>query len=336
VSVPMVDSFDEKKVGKVTGLLMFKNEEANIPIFMENLLPFVDEILGYDDNSTDKSASLFLRKGGKLIDFKPTSAWANGGENQIRQALLQEGRRRGGKFFVVLDSDESFNAFFQQSFTTYLQMMNPGQSMRLKWINLWDSQDRFCSSNSIWQPNYKEFVFRDHSDLTYGTGTIHSFGRVAKGPNNDGFLDIPEDDGVVLHSQFVNWDKLQLKQAWYRLQEWLYTTQSMYAINKKYRITLNKYVETLPLPPHWRPISDFQNSEIIELVENDWHLTEIRKIIDEHGMEKLEKLDIWNGEVMSKIWREYSRKTPKPSHWMGIKEFIGFCLWYLKKLGKLN
>ena len=63
--------------GKVIALLMFRNEEANIPTFMRNVLPFVDEILGYDDNSTDESASLFLKNGGILIQFTPTAVWAN-------------------------------------------------------------------------------------------------------------------------------------------------------------------------------------------------------------------------------------------------------------------
>ena len=330
----MVNSLAD--VGKITALLMFRNEEANIPIFMENLLPFVDEILGYDDNSTDESASLFLGKGGKLIHFTPTSVWSNGGENQIRQALLQEGRRRGGQFFVVLDCDETFNAFFKDSFESYLQNMAPGQSMRLKWINLWDSQDRFCSSNSIWEPNYKEFAFRDHPDLSYGSGRLHSFGRVAKATTVFGGVDVPDDEGVVLHSQFVSWERLQLKQSWYRLQEWLYTTQSTYAINKKYRITLNKHVDTLPLPPHWKPKLDFQNPSRNEIVENNWHLVEIKSLIDKHGVEKLEKLDIWNGEAMSKIWSQHSLRNPKPSRWMGVREFIGYCLWYLKKLGRNN
>jgi hypothetical protein len=305
-------------------------------VFMENVLPFVDEVLGYDDYSTDKSAAVFLERGGKLIHFTPTSVWSNGGENQIRQALLTEGRVRGGEVFVVLDCDEAFNSFFQSYFRSCLLRLMPGQSLQLKWINLWGSQDRFCAANSIWQPSFKEFAFRDHPELTYGSGRLHSFGRVAKANTDLGTVMVSDNEGVVLHSQFVNWERVQIKQAWYRLQEWLYTSQSMYAINKKYKITLDRDVETLPLPLHWGPILDFPNPSEGENIDKNWHLFEIRKIIDEHGVEKLKKLDIWRSEVMSSIWSQHSCKTPKPSRLMGIKEFIGFCFWYLKKIGKVN
>ena len=313
-------------------LLMFKNEEVNIPAFMNNIRPFVDEILGYDDNSTDRSASLFLENGGKLINFTPSTVWANGGENQIRQALLQEGRSQGGQFFIVLDCDETFNSFFQHSFENYLQRMAPGQSLQLMWVNLWGSQSRFCSANSIWQPNYKEFVFRDHPELNYGSGGLHSYGRVAKGNDEFGSIAVTEDEGVVLHSQFINWERVQLKQAWYRLQEWLYTTQSMYAINKKYKITLGQIVETLPLPPHWQAELAFQNLGILNPIDENWHLLEIQKIIGAHGIEKFRKLDIWNSETMANIWKRHSHNTPRPSNRMGAREFFGFCLWYLRKL----
>lgn len=317
-------------MGKVIALLMFRNEEANIPTFMRNVLPFVDEILGYDDNSTDESASLFLKNGGTLIQFTPTAVWANGGENQIRQALLREGRRQGGQFFIVLDCDESFSSGFLDYFENYLQMMQSGQSLQLKWINLWGSKEKFCSANSVWQPSFREFVFRDHPALVYGTGGLHSFGRAPKGVNDFGSLNVSEDEGVVLHAQFINWERVQLKQVWYRLQEWLHTTQSMYAINKKYRITLEQNVETLPLPPHWQPNLDFQNPDILD---KNWHLAEIQAIIDEYGVESFKKLDIWTSEIMANIWRQYSTGTPRPSRWMGVREFSGFCLWYLKKMG---
>lgn len=330
----MIDSsWPSGNIGKVTALLMFKNEEANIPTFMNNIHPFVDEILGYDDNSTDKSALLFLENGGKLIQFTPSAVWANGGENQIRQALLDEGRRRGGQFFAVLDCDEAFNSLFVHFFANYLHRMTPGQSLQLKWINLWGSKDRFCSANSVWQPSYREFVFRDHPTLIYGSGGLHSFGRAPKAVSDFGFLNVAEDHGVVLHSQFVNWEKVQVKQAWYRLQEFLYTAQSMYAINKKYKITLEQNVETLPLPPNWQPETKFQDQSIENSLNKHWHLLEIQKIIDEYGIEKFRKIDIWKSETMARIWRDHSPDIPRPSRWMGIREFLGFCLWYVKKLG---
>jgi hypothetical protein len=319
---------------KVFALLMFKNEELNIPTFMGNIFPFVDAILGYDDYSTDNSVSKFLESGGTLIEFTPTTVWANGGENQIRQALLNEGRRQGGKFFIVLDCDETFNADFSLSFQDYLQRMTAGQSLQLSWVNLWGSEEKYCSGNSIWQPSYRDFIFRDHPTLSYGSGGLHSFGRAPKATSDFGFLRVPENHGVVLHSQFINWDRVQLKQAWYRIQEWLFSTQSMYAINKKYKITLEQNVETLPLPKHWQPKFMFQNLDTVDVNYRDWRLVEVLRIIDAYGIESLRKLDIWRGEIMSNLWKQHSSRTPRPSRWMGVREFAGFCLWYLKKTGK--
>jgi hypothetical protein len=325
---------ETSRSGKVTALLMFKNEEANIPTFMTNIRPFVDEVLGYDDNSSDESATLFLQNGGKLIHFTPNAVWSNGGENQIRQALLREGRRQGGQFFIVLDCDETFNENFSKFFCDYLQVMKPGQSLKLMWVNLWGSEERFCSSDSVWQPTFREFVFRDDPTLNYGSGGLHSFGRVPKAQNDFGSITVPQGEGVVLHSQFVNWEKVQLKQVWYRLQEWLYTTQTAYAINKKYRITLDRDVETIELPPHWRPKTVFQILNTTELIASNWHLAEIERIIHENGIKRLKKLDIWNSEIMSNIWRQHFLVAPRPSRVMGVREFAGFCLWYLKKMGK--
>jgi hypothetical protein len=322
--------------GKVVALLMFKNEELAIPTFMGNILPFVDSVLGYDDHSTDCSVPKFLENGGTLIDFAPTAVWANGGENQIRQALLNEGRKLGGEYFIVLDCDESFSAGFSLSIVEYLKNLQAGQSLQLNWVNLWGSELAFCSGNSIWQPSYRDFIFRDHPALSYGSGGLHSFGRAPKATTDFGFLKVSENEGVVLHSQFINWEAVQIKQAWYRLQEWLYSTQSMYAINKKYKITLEKNVETLPLPNHWLPKFLFQSPENSNANHNDWRLREVLRIIDEHGIEKFKKLDIWTSNTISNKWRQHYSRDPRPSRWMGVREFAGYCLWYLKKTGKLK
>ena len=77
---------------KIAALIMFKNEQFNLPNCLNSIVDVVDLVLGYDDFSSDRSAEIFESMGGVLVGQESGLKHVNGEERDIRSLLLSEAK----------------------------------------------------------------------------------------------------------------------------------------------------------------------------------------------------------------------------------------------------
>lgn len=94
---------------KLVSISMVKNEEYWIWYALTSVAPHVDELLVFDNHSEDGTPELLreLRRqlGDKLTVFE---AFGGRNENENRDAMLAEARRRGATHVLTLDGDEVY------------------------------------------------------------------------------------------------------------------------------------------------------------------------------------------------------------------------------------
>jgi hypothetical protein len=288
---------------KVVALVPFKNEAHNLPSFMENMQKVADEILGYDDNSHDDSAAIFQSMGGRLIKERVRSDFAQGGQYQMRNFLLNAGRRAKGTHFVILDADEVFSNTFTAIGKETISQLHRNQILQLNWISCWESFDSFCAEGSPWAPKYHDFIFCDDETSHYPPSGLH-FGRVPAG--NFSRLRLPEHSGAVLHKQFLSLQDFEIKQCLYRMNELLEGSHSAVSINQTYAVTRRLCSKPTPIPSHWR------STECrFDGTPNNWRLQEVENLFAKFGVKTFESLDIWHSEILLHYWHAQYKRKPK-------------------------
>ena len=281
---------------KIIALLPFKNESKFLHSCISSLKPVCDGIIAYDDLSEDdgkniiesyEDSSFFV----KIINGEKTSDW---GVDKIRNMLFQKGREACGTHFVCLDADEAFTSNFSKHGKKIIARLEEGQRLRMQWLALWKELYHYRDDQSPWSNNFKDFIYCDDGKSLIEERYLCE-SRTPGTEKNE--LILNEKYGAVMHFQFADWQRFQLKQAWYRCKE-LLKGKPVHAINEKYSITLDTFGSKIIL--NKMPDSWFENFKmpLIEsqaiTEENCWHLREINKMFAEHGKEKFSKLDIWH------------------------------------------
>lgn len=290
---------------KIIALLPFKNEERFLPAFMESIALVADKLIAIDDYSTDRSVEIINQKAEELnldVEIRPALPGRIGdwSVDKTRQHLLELGRESGGTHFICLDADECFTKPLSSKLKKIIQNLEPGFKVQMQWLAMWKSVDHYRNDHSVWSNNFKDFIFADHPDYNFVTDAYFCEARTP-GPNEDkNTLKLNPKYGAVMHFQFSDWQRFQLKQCWYRCRELAYGKPAP-AINQKFRITLddpNTFVEACPvgwMPDHELPVVD-GNSKI-----DNWHLQEIKSLFNQHGKDFFKDLDIWHVKEIKEL-----------------------------------
>ena len=186
--------------------------------------------------------------------------------------------------------------------------LQPGNALSLPWVNLWKGFDQTSGQGTPWAPMLKDFAFADTKDIWYPEGLIH-FSRTPISHTNESWLKSNEG-GVVIHTQFAQWNRTQLKQAWYRCLELVFTKQKIRHINLTYEITKEKMVkEVVQINREWIEgiifPTDLENSEL------DWHAEEIFSWFEKFGPLFFERLDIWDIEILKDYFEKHVGRPPR-------------------------
>jgi glycosyltransferase involved in cell wall biosynthesis len=97
-----------REVVNLVSLSLVKNEEFWIWYALTSAAPHVDEVLVFDNHSTDRTVEIVRgmhHLGDKLTLFE---GFGGDDENTIRDAMLAEARRRGATHVLTLDGDEVY------------------------------------------------------------------------------------------------------------------------------------------------------------------------------------------------------------------------------------
>lgn len=287
---------------KIVALTPVKNEEWILPTYISSMNKIADEIIILDDNSTDRTSEI-LKNENITVIVPQISDKVN--MSQKRLLLLEEGRKRGGTHFIWLDTDESFDSNFLQYGKEIITKLEPGQKITLPWITLWKSieQERI---DGVWKENFKDVIVCDIPEYTFQNKDL-SEGRT-QGPN-DKVIHLKRDQGTILHFQFLNFEDVQAKQAWYRCIELLQSKRSARKINNMYAIGLDTSdVKVEKTPSEWFTSITLPHQESNK---KKWYIEDMVRMFNERNILTFEPLQIWHIRDLKKMFIEKIGRSPK-------------------------
>lgn len=296
---------------KIIALLPEKNESWILPSYISGIKKIADEVIAIDDGSTDGSKQLLETAGVFVYDNDKTvkSGWA---EHSIRQKLLQLGREHGGTHFICLDADEVLSANFLKNGRSIIAKLRPGQKITMQWVFLWQDPYHYMDDRrSLFKDNYKDLIFCDRPDLQHDYTFMH-VGRTPGKTTEQDTIKLTPDQGVCLHFTFINWKNCMLKQAWVRCSDLIEKKESFAKINNRYyNPAEKKQYQLAKTPPAWLAGIDLPKD--VDKLPADWHLPALLKFFDTYGIERFEKLEIWDIEELNQEFVKRTGRRPKSS-----------------------
>ena len=186
--------------------------------------------------------------------------------------------------------------------------LSPGKALALPWVNLWKSFDQISGQGTPWEPMLKDFAFADKDNISYPEAIIH-ISRTPITHTEDSWIN-STTDGVVIHTQFAQWKRTELKQAWYRCLELVFTKQKVRHVNLTYEITKEKMVNSVvTIKGEW--IEGIRFPSDLEDFEIDWHANEIFGWFEEKGVLFFERLDIWHIKILRDYFEANVGRSPR-------------------------
>lgn len=147
---------------RISACVIVRNEEENLPVWLENVRPFADEILVVDTGSTDETREIARRAGAELYDFP----WRNDFSAAKNYALDQA----TGDWIVFLDADEYFAPESQAGLRAYLEQVDGDLRIAGLVTPLYNIDTDM--DNRIVNKQYQMRVFRRDRYLRF-EGSIH-------------------------------------------------------------------------------------------------------------------------------------------------------------------
>lgn len=298
---------------KIIALFPFKNEGWILREYVQSMKKITNTIIAYDDKSIDNGRKILEDAGAKIIteNYKEKSGWA---EYSIRERLLEEGRKEGGTHFICLDADEIFSDIFFENAYEIITALKPGQCLWMDWVNLYKNKNTE-RIDGVYKKLSKSFIFCDDGKATFS----YAFLGVSRTPGNPLYrVEVPREKGSVIHFQFLNTERADMKRIWYMCSELIKGTRSALRINTTYDIQKNRLsTKTRKLPNS----SSFTitNNEIEGYDQlTDWRYREVLQWFDDYGVTFFEKLDIWDNEILKNYFIQKEKRTPKPNKPLAI------------------
>jgi hypothetical protein len=278
-----------------------RNEGWIIDRFLAAAMTWATDVVVADQGSTDETQPTLRKTAGVHLVINDSPAYD---ENHRQRLLLDRARQiPGNRILIGLDADEALSANITSSDNwRRLDTAQPGTVVRFRWVNV------LPGFTHAWIPSaLVPFGFVDDGSPHNGR-RIHS----PRVPQPDGAPIVDIQDVVVLHFQFVAWDRMVSKHRWY--QAWEHVTHRLKSALEIFREYHHMYgswdeSEIHPIDPKWfdeykRRGIDFQalRSEPIT-----WWDSEVLAMLEQHGPDQFRKIDIWD-----KDWNSVAEQLGRP------------------------
>jgi glycosyltransferase involved in cell wall biosynthesis len=278
---------------KKIAVMPVKNEEWILEYTLTCASKYFDHIIVADQFSTDRTPEI-CKKFEKVIYIKNNNTEYDEGDR--RQLLLNEARKIDGNNFIAnIAADEIFtaNIIGDKAFEHLIKNSTPGTSFSFQWVQLWKSPKFYRDDNSVWSNLYRPFAFIDDRKTNYKPGFTH----LSIVPEDLVESAITIDDIKVLHYQFVEYERLLMKQRWARLLEFGSYKQPDFLksiiLNNKYFITKDeRNIKLKEIPTEW--VSTYPQYSTHLANSPTWHVETSINFINEYGKDRLKWLDIWD------------------------------------------
>ena len=265
-----------------------RNEAWIIKQFLAAAKTWADHIVVADQGSTDGTVEELKSTPGVEVIINDSAGYD---EAYRRSVLLERARQFDGKRILIgLDADEAVSANCLESKDwERISQAKPGTVLRFRWVNI------LPGFKEAWiPPRYSPFGFLDNG-CEFSGSRIHS-PRVPQ-PSGAPVLDL--DEIVVLHFQYVAWERMVSKHRWY--QAWEHNKHQQKRPLQIFREYHHMYgswdkSEVHPVKSEWlqgydRAGIDFRSLQSESMT---WWDKEVLQMLREHGPERFRKLAIWD------------------------------------------
>ena len=149
----MIDSFGYNIMSKIVVMYRVKNEERWIEHSIKSVYDFCDEIVLFDDNSSDNTKKI-CNKFDKVVDIH-TKTDSSFDEARDRNLLLNMALKRKPDVLLSLDGDEIFLHNSGKIIEEEIDVLhNEGHVFEFQLFTLWDSSNQIRTDgafSSFWQ-----------------------------------------------------------------------------------------------------------------------------------------------------------------------------------------
>lgn len=265
-----------------------KNESWIIGPFAAAAKTWANHVIVADQLSTDGTREQLRQTPGVDLVLNDSTTFD---ENHRQQLLLSRARMiEGQRVLIGLDADEAFSAN-ARSTSDWQKIVSakPGTILRFRWVNI------LPGFKHAWiPPGHTPFGFVDDGSTHTGK-KIHS-PRVPY-PENAPILDLNEI--VVLHFQYVLWDRMLSKQRWYQAWEHIkHREKGALDIFRQYNhmVTGWKKQEIHPIRPEWLSRYEQAGINFKALVSEPvtWWDREVLQMLSNSGTKEFRRISVWN------------------------------------------
>jgi hypothetical protein len=265
-----------------------RNEAWIINQFLAAAKLWADHVIVADQGSTDGTLERLRKTPEVQAVFNDCSIY----DEAYRQGLLLQHSRNvaGKRILIALDADEALSANVTKSAEwKRIAEALPGTVLRFRWVNI------LPEFQKAWVPPEPIACgFIDDGGEHAGM-KIHS-PRVPW-PANAPVIDLKEI--VVLHFQYVAWDRMVSKHRWYQAWEHLeHQQKGPLHIFREYHHMYGSWdkSEIHPVKPEWLEGYDRAGIDFRSLQSEPvtWWDKEVLQMLREHGPERFRKLAIWD------------------------------------------
>lgn len=284
---------------KIVGLMLVRNEQWVLGASLRAALAWCDEVVVFFDRCIDRTMGIAhevqKESSNRVVlaasDHRGHQAWD---EMDMRQKMLEVGRAVGGTHFALIDADEILTYNYLSIARYWFEQLQPGQLLDVPMIPVWGDLDNYRNDKSVWCSAWLTLGVADQAGITWKPaedGYQHhnraphgAAGRLRFGDRRR---------GGVMHLQFAHPLRLLAKHVLYRMVDHLRwpRRESIAKLNWKYDQALEQPEpgDLISVPQEWW---GRWSKDRIDIKDTPYQEAEIHRLLQEHGREKFEGLDL--------------------------------------------
>lgn len=242
---------------KITALFLVRNEERFLSHSLAAALRWCDAVDVLDHASTDGTADIVRAYPPSVVRYEreDNPEWA---EMDFRHRMGTGAAMRGATHLALVDADEIPTGNLLPKLRGFAADLQPGYSLVLPQVACWRGLGRFrCDTSSPYGRGVISLLIACHPGLDGWGAAKDGYQHHARAPKGVRGQFQPyrrPSQGGVFHLQWIEWDRLLVKQARYILRDIV-----AYPGREPLERTLERYrpaideagLETAPVPPEW-------------------------------------------------------------------------------------
>ncbi len=291
-----------RPVPKLVALMATRDEDWVLGFSLRVSLSYCDAVVVTDHGSTDRTAQIIREAQAEFancpIDVRRVESgeWR---EADVRQEMLERGRRLGATHFVIVDADEVPTGDLLLQLRSLALGVDAGWCATLPMIAPYHSSAAYRWDGPWGEHSAIPWAFGDSANLRWKSASPYQLHRRCPlNAKDQGLLVSGKERGGLFHLQFINKSRLQSKAAWYKMTETVtYPGKRTAAdLNQMYDWTLHEdataRIDVVP-QAWWAPYQERGWLQYLQPDARAWQYHEARRLAAQYGLERFSGLELY-------------------------------------------